>query len=522
MARARLQTTEWRPERDRAERNKLHVFISYASEDAALAQAVNAALKSTFGYAVIKTTLDTELKVGTEWRAGLERALDEADILLIVATGRQKLSHSYTGFEVGYFKASKRINPKMRSFKSDRLIIPIGFLEKITEALSDIQTLNLTGQLQPFLVDENTLRSDQQAEDRDLSRSDLMKLFTCLRDVVCTVHKFDDEMHDDFKKKAKDGVGDLYKAFLAEFQKRVANEKFPERKIIIRLPQSLNVGKLRELEELQKKTTLEFVGESFELFRISPNSNQEITWAEFADDVSHDANTTTGWNDIIKSLIEASRQDDFAENRRLLASSDGKRFFRLFIARSVVYYSGTLELHVYVVEVKSRDFGDPTTTMLLKAISVGLTYRFLFLEGKSSEFSPDNIRATLPRDLPKSISNLLQELEYLVWLSNDAGLSKPMVMTMIYGGFRRGELETKVRAWEGLKTRLEQGALEVLRSAADHDKLVEAKDRFEDALSEFCAATAPMNREFLDNVLSRLQTIVLKPIESKVSQRAAN
>jgi TIR domain len=521
MARARLQK-EMKPEQDRAERTKLHVFISYASEDAALAQAINAALRSTFGYAVIKTTLDVELKVGTEWRAGLERALDEADILLIVATGRQKLSHSYTGFEVGYFKSSKRLNPKMGYFKSDRLIIPIGFLEKINDAISDIKTLNLTGQLLPFLVDENTLKSDRQAEDRDLSKSELMKLFTCLKEVVCTVHRFDDEMHDDFRKKAKDSVGELYKAFLAEFQKRVANEKFPERKIIIRLPQSLNVGKLKELKELQDKTTLEFVGESFELFRISPHSNQEISWAEFANSVSHDSSTTTGWNDIIKSLIEASRQDDFAENRRLLASSDGKRFFRLFIGRSVVYYSGTLELHVYVVEVKSRDFGDPTTTMLLKAISVGLTYRFLFLEGRSSEFSTDNIRATLPRDLPKAISNLLQELEYLVWLSNDAGLSKPMVMTKIYGGFGRGELEAKAMAWERLKSKLEEGALEVLRSAADDDKLAKAKDRFEDALSEFCAATAPMNREFLDNVLSRLQSIVLRPIEYEGGQRAAS
>jgi hypothetical protein len=68
----------------------------------------------------------------------------------------------------------------------------------------------------------------------------------------------------------------------------------------------------------------------------------------------------------------------FAENRRLLAPSDQRRFFRLFVSKSVVYHSGIMELHIYVVEVKSRDYGDPTTTMLLKAISVGLMYRPLF------------------------------------------------------------------------------------------------------------------------------------------------
>ena len=79
---------------------KLHIFISYATEDAVLAQAINGELKNVFCDVMIRTTLDTELKLGVDWRRRLEEALQCADILLIVATGRQKLSHSYTGFEV--------------------------------------------------------------------------------------------------------------------------------------------------------------------------------------------------------------------------------------------------------------------------------------------------------------------------------------------------------------------------------------------------------------------------------------
>jgi hypothetical protein len=54
---------------------KLHIFISYAREDAVLAQAINAELKTAFSQALVKTTLDTELKLGVDWRGRLEEAL---------------------------------------------------------------------------------------------------------------------------------------------------------------------------------------------------------------------------------------------------------------------------------------------------------------------------------------------------------------------------------------------------------------------------------------------------------------
>jgi hypothetical protein len=50
---------------------------------------------------------------------------------LIIASGRHKQSHSYTGYEVGFFSASKLVRQNMRHFASERLIIPIGVLAKI-------------------------------------------------------------------------------------------------------------------------------------------------------------------------------------------------------------------------------------------------------------------------------------------------------------------------------------------------------------------------------------------------------
>jgi TIR domain len=492
----------------RVEIPRLHVFISYASEDAVLAQAINAELKTAFSQAIIRTTLDSEIKLGMDWRTRLEEALSDADVLLIVATGRQKLSHSYTGFEVGFFSASKRDREKMRHFGSERLIIPIGILEKIPEALSDIESLNLTGTLTPFLVDEDTLKNKQRflaSVETDAAKNPLMKLFMRLKEVVQTLHPFDDDLTEDFKRRARESANRLCLTFFDEFQKRVFIEKFGERKIIVRLPTN---ARIEAMGDLPPDTTLEFIGGSFEVFRINPPPDRTITWSDFIQQVPTN-DTTTAWTDIIKSLIITAKQDDFVENRRLIASSDRKRFFRLFVARSVVYYSGITELHIWVVEVKSRDYGDPTTTMLLKAISVGLMYRSLFLEGTSSEFSPETVRATLPNDLPKAVSEMLQELDFVLWMSTDAGLMLPRNMTLIQGGFERGELERKFREWDKLKSDLTSSALQVLR-ASNAAELDAAKAAFEDTLAAFCEATIPMNTEFLGNVLRLLEDIVRK------------
>jgi hypothetical protein len=160
------------------------------------------------------------------------------------------------------------------------------------------------------------------------------------------------------------------------------------------------------------------------------------------------------------------------------------------------------------VEVKPRDYGSPKTTMLLKAIQVGLIYRSLFLEGPSSDFSPQTIRSTMPEDLPNAVRKILDELEYVLWMSTDAGLRKAQNITLIYPDWERGELEKRLRQWEQLKSDLTNSGYKVL--TAKGEALETAKTEFEDCLAAFCSATIPMNKEFLNNVLRLLQDVVKK------------
>jgi TIR domain-containing protein len=497
MALARRQSAR------NSETPKLHVFISYATEDANLAQAINLELKTVFTQ-LIKTTLDSNIKLGVKWAPELEEALSRADVLLIISTGRQKPSHSYTGFEVGFFRASMLAKPTMTYIDiQQRLIIPIG-VEKIPDTVSDIEGLNLAADMRPLMGPDR--QRFLQSLQSDTAGNPFMKLFTRLKGLVEKFHEFDDTEMGILLSKAKESATRLYTIFFEGFQNRIYSETFPERKIVVHLPAN---ARIEPMGELPPETQLEFIGRDFAIFNINPPPGR-ISWADFIQQVSR-GDTTTAWTDIIKSQAVMAQRGEFGENRRLLASSDRERFFRMFISRSALLYSGVTELHIDVVEVKARNYGDKTTTMLLKAINVGLMYRSLFLEGKSSDFSPERIRATLPRDVPAATSELLQELDYVLWQSTEAELAKPENILLIWPPQQRGELAGRLREWEKVKSDLEASARKVLR-AADDQELELATNNFEDCLASFCSVTAPMNKEFLGRVLGLLDGIVRPPV----------
>jgi len=491
---------------------QVHVFISYASEDVRLAQAIEAGLRNTFPTGTFKMSLASDLKIGSHWRTELEAALKQADVLVIVATGRSKPSHSYTGFEVGFFSASKLVHEKMKHFPTqERLIIPIGVLTNIPDVLADIQGLNLTSELTPYLLEEDTLKNPDEflaSIATKPEKNPFYSLFKRLQNVIESRRRYEDSVLEELRKRAAESATDVYKIFFEDFQNRVFTERFPERKIIVRYP---DVAIETLGEDLPQETTLEFIGGTFDIFNINPPPDKptswQISWQKFIDQIRHDA-TSKEWTDIIKSLVISAKHKDLADNRRLLTSSDGRRFFRLFISRSIVYYSKRTELHIDVVEVKPRDYGSPKTTMLLKAIQVGLIYRSLFLEGPSSDFSPQTIRSTLPEDLPNAVRKILDELEYVLWMSTDAGLRKAQNINLIYPDWARGELEKRLRQWEQLKSELTNSGYKVL--TAKGEALETAKTEFEDWLAAFCSATIPMNEEFLNNVLRLLQDVVKK------------
>jgi hypothetical protein len=498
---------------------RLQVFISYATEDEGLARAISDELRKAFGPTILKVSIAAEFGLGSAWRQGLEDDLNSTDILLIVATGLQKLSHTFTGFEVGYFKGSKKYQPKMTHFKSDRLIIPIAIATNIPDPVVDIQSLQLEVPLDPLRIEQGNLKNQQKFLDTigyASNKNPLLKLFTRIQSVIRTSYEFNDEEVQSFDAQIRDSSRRLHETIFSELRKRISTEKFPERKIIVRVeahpPEASGSDPLAD-------ATVEFLGRSFEVFGFDTPTQGELSCERFLASVTSEK-VAAAWADIFRSLVIAARRGDFRENRRLIASPDQSRFFRIFVARSVLYYSGVNEIHIWAVEVKSRDYGDHATTMLLKAISVGLQYRFMFLE-RSSEFSPAAFNVTMLDSLREKISDLIQELDFLLWTSKDAGLSESESLLKIYGHtLQPGELDRRSALWEQNKTELYSAAYAVL-GACNNQELVSKKTEFIEVLTTFCQSTREMNRDYTARTLHAVEQLVSKPDAADELIRAA-
>jgi len=495
---------------------RLQVFISYATVDETIARAISDELRKAFGPTILKMSIAAEFGLGSAWRQGLEDDLNNTDILLIVATGLQKLSHSFTGFEVGYFKGSKKYRPRMAHFEADRLIIPIAIATNIPDPVVDIQSLQLEAPLDPLTVEQGSLKNQQKFLDSigyASKKNPLLKLFTRIQTVIRASYPFNDEELQSFDEQIRDSSRRLHETIFSELRKRISTESFSERKLILRM----EAHPTNPSSDPLSGATIEFLGRSFEVFGFETPASGEISCEAFIASITREK-IAVGWADIIRSLIVAARRGDFRENRRLIASPDQTRFFRMFVARNVLYYSGVNEIHVWAVEVRSRDYGDPKTTMLLRAISVGLQYRFMFLE-QTSEFSPASFSVTRLDSFHDKISDLIQELDFLLWTSKDAGLSEPESLLKIYGhSLDPGEMDQKANLWEKHKSELYSAAYAAL-AAGSTQELATKKIEFIDVLKRFCESTREMNRDYTARTLQAVEELVTGSVLSnKTSQ----
>jgi hypothetical protein len=324
-------------------------------------------------------------------------------------------------------------------------------------------------------------------------------LFKRIQGIINLSVPLNDEELEAFDKQLQESTGRLMDFIHLELQKRVSLENFPERKIVVRT--GPNPGRNHALSD----ATVEFFGQ-FDSFGFQAPQATPIPWSQFADNIDQQQ-VVRSWTDTIQMLVSAAIRGDFRDNRQTVTSQEKDRAFRMFVARSIIYYSGVREFHIYIVEIRYKDFGDPTTTMLLKAISVGLQYRFMFLEGKISEFSPDNFNATMQEDLRGKIAEMILQLDYLLWYSRDAGLRKPENILRILGDVQLGEVDRKSGIWEEAKCKLYAAANKMLATGNDRE-LLQNKPEFVTILQTFCDSTRALNQDFTAKVLLALGQIV--------------
>ena len=481
------------------QKTKIEIFVSYAREDLPLVREIAEELKKPFGLGLRFFIDDRSIESGDEWRDKINDALDGADMLFIISTGRKRDSHSFTGYEIGYFSKSIRDRPKAGTVK--RHIIPLIIGDRPPIAVSEIQGIMIPKEnFFNLEIKPGDLSSEEKFTQIVAGRNPFRDLLFHLRDTMIGLSKerLSNSDMEDWNRNIEDCAGRLYKKIFIYLQSCIYLELYPERKLIIRTASPPGTS---DEEEILENSTIEFVGDSFDMFGFRENPTR-LSWQSFMPAINP-RELATQWLDAIHTLFSDAFNRVPTENYAFVRSSQMGRSFRLFVSLVRTYYSEQREVHIYIVEVaRPKDYGDTTTTKLAKAVDIGLRYRSLFLEEKSP-FSPLTISYQLSKeDLRSAVKDMWRELQHLLAQAKQSHLAEPELLIAIYGAEGHQNLDDLAVLWQSAESGLSRITHDVL--AAPDDRIMAMKPAILTALREFCAKTEQMNREYTAKALRAL------------------
>jgi hypothetical protein len=452
-------------------------------------------------YDKFEITMMSEFPVGINWRNKIDDSIVVTDIMIAIATGRLKPGHSFTGYEIGSFMMSKKINPYMRLGSNlPRRMIPFATLDRTPSTVNDFEGIDIDPQsLHTVRFDP----SDTVAEVKSLSTdgSDtatkaVVKLLNNIQNLVnvvfpgsATTLGGSQNRIDFFNTLARE----LCEQLFADISNREMSVSIPKSKLIIRVKPTTQPS-----QDILETAVIQTQGPCFDSLGLLQD-NQTFDWNGFLK-LATGEGISYSWNEAFRSLLTLSGTSEFVENNTIL-SFDGKKAFRIFIARVTMLFSGAREYQVYVIPLlKPKDYGDPHTTALLRALQVSLGYRFMFLE-PGSLFSPSLMRGTQLADFKSAVSTMQNALNMLLQAADDGGLGNPGMVVSLLGV---DGIEQVYASWEAEKKKLNDSVIKILVGSPDED----AKAGFIKVLNAFCEQTRELNKRYTASVMSKLQSYI--------------
>jgi hypothetical protein len=402
------------------EQRVFRIFISYASEDKAIAAAVASCFKAALPDFFAEVEIDSEfLEAGKAFQPQLEEKLQKADRLIIVYTAAEKPSHGYTGWEVGFFDHIMRTDPGRRKKISLYLYGPpptTAFEQGISLGLSkaELQMNSQQFEAQLAVSPEEPLCKEIEDWQNEVGRNIEKTGFA--------------RPHWRPAQEPANCVRNLKSAIFQCLKGTVENEVKPQKQITIRA-KGFELAQCSENlppgAEVRPRGALD-KGGSMTIFGLS---DEPISWRRFLDLTASQASADS-WRDAITSVVLSAFPDRVdVDNGQVILASDGKTGYRIILTTATKYYDDDCEYNLYFVETLRRpDYGDQDTTYLLKGLELVCRFRSAFLES-NSDFLGKNVGVTDILKVPEVARNLLKELNFLHKDAQDARLDRPGMWT---------------------------------------------------------------------------------------------
>ena len=86
---------------------------------------------------------------------------------------------------------------------------------------------------------------------------------------------------------------------------------------------------------------------------------REFTWSEFCEKIPAQSSRQLYGRD---PAIGHSGLKGGGDNYHVVTTVPRDKSFRLFVSKVVTYVSQKTEIHIYVVQMRTKDYGDPEST----------------------------------------------------------------------------------------------------------------------------------------------------------------
>ena len=373
----------------------LRIFISYASEDVQIAEAIAREFTHALGTHHANIHLDRWfLQAGDDFKLEIEEKLDQTDYLIVVFTGQEKESHGWGGWELGYFTA---VMKQRRHAK----VVPM-YLNSPPDTIRGVQGFNIGFSNDLLDLPPPTFKRRNRVGRKEQICGFVADLQKQVKALAAKANKPAQTM-----KSPRACIQDMRTAIFAALRRRVKKAIRPQKQIVFEMTDAQFKAHRPDLppDALLRPTG---DGNPMQIFGLG-SSNP--TWKEFRRSIA-DKPLADSWQHAITTVIDSSFPENVnVDNSQIIVADDGKSY-RIILNAGISYYDRREFSLSFVDTLKPRDLGNEASSRLLKGLAIVCRFRFMFLEGKS-DFSDEAITTTPPRDLSHRVRDLLHELNML-------------------------------------------------------------------------------------------------------------
>jgi hypothetical protein len=470
------------------------IFISYASEDLPIAAAIGSCLRVALGDFFAEVNLDRWfLQPGLAFKKQIEAKLQKTDVLITVYTGTEKQSHSFTGWEVGYYDHVMQTVP-------GRLKVAL-YLDSPPAISADEQGISLG------LGRDKLELSYEQFESQLAIQTDdpICSLLDKWQEVVGHIIEGSGFPKPSRRpeQEAAVCVRNLKLAIFRYLKGTVDTVVKPQKQITIRAK-----GSALEQTSDSLPPDAQIVpmgaGRSLEIFGLA---DKTFTWQEFLA-ATADSRFRDSWREAITTVVMSSFPDRVnVDNSQIILSSDEVKAYRVILTTATRYYDDYRDFSVYFVEILNRsEYGDEATSYLLKGLELVCRFRFAFLE-TDSEFSSQNVLIGNIERLPGVAAKLLTELNLLRKDAREAGMDDPKIWRNFVTWDHINKMATEYRPRE-MKVR--EIVSKIVAAKGQAAVLTPLRQELSEVLKELENGIRPENALLMREMARKLEAMVLE------------